>query len=153
MQTCLYCQKEFISKDRRTKYCSRACSNFSSPRKKRSKSCKTCNSLILSTRTYCSKKCQYPNVKYYKDDVSISELAVNSVYKSARWNVIRSLARRLLISLGRVKCEHCGWDKFFEACHIKPVSSFDESSKLSEVNSPDNLLSLCPNCHWLFDHS
>jgi predicted HNH restriction endonuclease len=37
-------------------------------------------------------------------------------------------------------------------CHIKPISSFEETVYLSVINSQDNLVLLCPNCHWEFDN-
>lgn len=45
----------------------------------------------------------------------------------------------------------CRWDIFVEICHIIPVSSFAKGETLGDVNHPDNLLLLCPNCHYLFD--
>lgn len=153
MKICIGCSLEFQPKENRVVYCSKSCANRHIPRRKRSKKCKKCDVLIESSRTYCSEECSVSYVRYYREDNTLFQLQINCSYPSARWNVIRSLARRKLIDNGRIKCEHCGWDKFFEACHIKPISSFDKSSKLSEVNSLDNLLSLCPNCHWLFDHS
>jgi hypothetical protein len=50
------------------------------------------------------------------------------------------------------KCQNCGYSKFFEVCHIKPIADFDRSTPLTVVNHIDNLASLCPNCHWELDH-
>lgn len=49
-------------------------------------------------------------------------------------------------------CVRCGYDKHAEGAHIQPVSSFPETALLAEVNAPANLVMLCPNCHWEFDH-
>ena len=49
-------------------------------------------------------------------------------------------------------CANCGYDKHVELAHIKAVADFDDDTLLSVVNSPDNVLSLCPNCHWEFDN-
>ena len=32
------------------------------------------------------------------------------------------------------------------------VSDFDDSALISEINSKDNLIALCPNHHWEYDH-
>ena len=50
------------------------------------------------------------------------------------------------------KCLKCGYDKHYEVCHIKAVSDFTDTSTLEEINSLDNLIALCRNCHWEYDH-
>ena len=30
--------------------------------------------------------------------------------------------------------------------------NYDDSALLGEVNSEDNAIQLCPNCHWEFDN-
>lgn len=49
-------------------------------------------------------------------------------------------------------CYVCGYDKTYEVAHIKPVSDFDDTSLISVINDVDNLIALCPNHHWEFDH-
>lgn len=49
-------------------------------------------------------------------------------------------------------CQRCSYSKHIELCHIKVIHTFDINSTLGEINSPDNLLILCPNCHWEFDN-
>jgi predicted restriction endonuclease len=50
------------------------------------------------------------------------------------------------------ECKVCGYDTHVEVCHIKSVSSFSDDSLISEINSIDNLVGLCPNHHWEFDN-
>lgn len=50
------------------------------------------------------------------------------------------------------KCEKCGYDKHVEVCHIKPIHSFDLETSLEVINDKNNLIILCPNCHWEFDN-
>ena len=50
------------------------------------------------------------------------------------------------------KCQKCGYDKHVEMCHIKPIKDFLETATISEINDPTNIVGLCPNCHWEFDH-
>lgn len=49
-------------------------------------------------------------------------------------------------------CAYCGYSKHVELAHIKPVSSFSPDSTLGEINSPSNVVQLCPNHHWELDH-
>lgn len=48
-------------------------------------------------------------------------------------------------------CFNCGYSLHVELAHIKSISTFDDSAKLSEVNDVANVIPLCPNCHWEFD--
>lgn len=50
------------------------------------------------------------------------------------------------------KCSKCGYDKHFQICHIKSISSFPDDTMLSEINNISNVVALCPNCHWEFDN-
>ena len=70
---------------------------------------------------------------------------------SSRFNNIRKHSR--IITSKRIqKCYNCGYDKHVETCHIKNISKFPLDTKISIVNHPDNLILLCPNCHWEFDN-
>lgn len=50
-------------------------------------------------------------------------------------------------------CVNCGYSKHYEVCHIKAVKDFPDTATMAEVHSLDNLIALCPNCHWEYDHS
>jgi hypothetical protein len=50
------------------------------------------------------------------------------------------------------ECKVCGYNTHIEVCHIKSVSSFSDDTLISEINSIDNLVGLCPNHHWEFDN-
>lgn len=73
-------------------------------------------------------------------------------HKSSAFALVRSRARALFIKLQINSCQKCGYDKHIEACHIKPINEFLEDTMLSEINSIENLIPLCPNCHWEFDN-
>lgn len=53
---------------------------------------------------------------------------------------------------GEQKCKICGYDKHVEVCHIRSVSSYDDNNLITEINSFENLVGLCPNHHWEFDN-
>ena len=81
------------------------------------------------------------------------EIRNNNSFKENRYVRIRTNAQGLYrkYSLPLV-CAHCGYDKHVEICHIKAIKDFDDSALISEINSKENLIALCPNCHWEFDH-
>lgn len=73
-------------------------------------------------------------------------------YQSYR-SAIRKLSAAIYDNSGKPhKCAICGYDKHIEIAHIKAVSEFDDSATIAEINSIDNLIGLCPNHHWEYDH-
>lgn len=65
-----------------------------------------------------------------------------------KWAYVRKLAAKILQANNiEKKCYLCGFDLCLDVCHIKPISEFDENAFLSEVNSLENLIYLCPNHH------
>src|SRR5690606_31664279 len=95
---------------------------------------KTSNLLNKSLKEYWSKK------------------SLEKLHSSSKNAHIRGLARTYLKHLTKKPCANCGYNKHVELCHIKPIRSFDENSKICEVNSVNNVIQLCRNCHWEFDH-
>jgi len=53
---------------------------------------------------------------------------------------------------GDKTCKVCGYDKHIQVCHIKSVSSFGDDDLITDINSFDNLIGLCPNHHWEYDN-
>ena len=73
-------------------------------------------------------------------------------YQSYR-STIRKLAESIYKASGKpCYCAKCGYSKHIEIAHIKAVSDFDDSATITEINSIDNLIALCPNHHWEYDH-
>ena len=52
------------------------------------------------------------------------------------------------------ECEvpDCNYSKHVQVCHIRAVASFSGSTMLGEINARENIVYLCPNHHWEFDH-
>lgn len=70
----------------------------------------------------------------------------------AKYNNVRAWARRVMERHGPIKvCSMCDFDIVVEVCHIKPIKDFPETALMSEVNSLDNLVYLCPNHHAMYD--
>ncbi len=72
---------------------------------------------------------------------------------TGRYSKVRAYARLLLTEAGvKKECKECGFSHHVEACHIKGISSFEKTSKISEINNLKNLVYLCPNHHWMLDN-
>ena len=73
-------------------------------------------------------------------------------WQSAR-SAIQKLARASFKEANpNPKCLICGYSNHVEVAHIKPVSDFDDSATVREINSLSNLIGLCPNHHWEYDN-
>lgn len=171
---CLNCSKDFQklqSEIKRSKtgkhFCSRSCAakrnNIGVQRNPpKPHNCKICNKVYFHNykhrRTVVCSDCS-PNNKTYSDvikELSIKEYRRRSSLKGKHpsWKhaSIRNFCRSWNRHLQNHSCQNCGYSKHIEFCHIKPISSFSDETKLKVVNSPDNLLILCRNCHWEYDH-
>lgn len=160
---CLKCNTPFTSKREEAMFCSKNCSttylNINSPRKKNRKICTKCSEVTKSWRhTLCERHWQEykeskpelyldRTLKEYFEKDSLKNLHVSS--KSAH---IRGLANSWFKHLKLLPCANCNYPKHVELCHIKAISEFDENSLLREVNSIENIIQLCPNCHWELDN-
>jgi hypothetical protein len=155
---CLSCNKETIN----PKFCSKSCAakynNRVSPKRKTKKLCIVCNS---SVKSYRHSRCEKHHQEYMETRFDfIKELSLKDYWNkkslqklhiSSKNAHIRLLARSNFKDLVNKSCASCGYNKHVELCHIKALSSFNENSKIKEINSYTNLIQLCPNCHWEFD--
>lgn len=67
--------------------------------------------------------------------------------------VLRNMARRAFRNSDRQQiCQNCGYGLHVEICHIQAINSFPLETPVAVVNGLDNLMALCPNCHWELDH-
>ena len=155
---CLSCQEETLN----PKFCSRSCAakhTNKTPKRKLSKICanKDCNGII---RNYRSSLCEdhfQESLKYKKEfilNTTIGEYRERNklLHASSCHAHIRGLARSWFRELTKKPCFSCGYDKHVELCHIKGMSLFKDSDLVGEVNHKDNIIQLCPNCHWEFDN-
>ena len=155
MINCLECKKLTTN----PKFCSQSCSathnNKKNPRKLKKYYCKKCGILLCEgwkqqkNKWLCS-KCN-PNFKDWNNITLKDFKDGRSIYKAhAR---LRALARLQYKKSNKTKhCQHCNWSHHYEICHIKPIKDFNDNDTVGMINHPDNLIALCPNCHWLFDH-
>lgn len=71
--------------------------------------------------------------------------------KASKYCRVREHARKLYKPI--TACELCGYDKHVELFPIKPLSSFDLTVLLSEVNKRRNIATILPNSHEELDKS
>jgi len=149
MTACLTCGRE----TRNPKYCSRSCAikqnNRLFPKRFPGGTCFVCSRPIPTRNKYCP---EHRPDKRLDRAQPIASVADNSEHPACRYARLRQDARRLYLAAFPYRCVRCGYDKHIEVCHRKPVSSFDLDTPISVVNALDNLLGLCPNCHWELDH-
>lgn len=147
------------------KYCSKSCSakhtNILFPKKKTKKKCIDCGQSVIS---YKYDRCEIHHQEYkkYKEDTLYqnktlkeyrNKLSVKGKHPSWLNSHIRHFCRSWNNSLTKLPCANCGYNLHVELCHIKDVASFPETSTLAEVNSKENVIQLCRNCHWEFDNN
>lgn len=155
---CYHCQIETSN----PKYCSRSCAakeNNKVSKRKITRHCTKCKCLV---RNYRSTLCEthFQEHKKYESDyirnLTIADYcnrkSLINLHKSSQFAHIRGLNRSWNKDLTKLPCFNCGYSKHVELAHIKAISSFSVDTKLSEVNSKDNVVQLCPNCHWEFDN-
>lgn len=136
------------------KFCSKSCAatvnNYKYPKRFLEGHCKECGKPISARLVYCI-EC-FPLFQY-RDYSKITIDDLKNKRKYQKHSRIRDIARRSYIRSGRhKKCEKCGYDKYFEVCHIKSIYLFSDDTPISIVNALDNLIGLCPNCHWELDN-
>lgn len=108
-------------------------------------------------RLYCSPRC-WPQRKL-TDFKSKAELRAyyDERLPSHSWQAYRvrivSHARQVFAKSGLPReCAVCNYAHHVQICHIRSVSDFPESATIAEINAIGNLIPLCPNHHWEFDH-
>ena len=127
---CKQCGKPLKNKNQ-TKFCSRKCFGLFSRK----------------TKALVEKKCGIEKARRDWSNITLGTLKKDC--KDYR-KTIRGLANIWTKKIGR--CIKCGYDIHTETCHIKPVSAFSDDDLILDINASSNLIELCPNCHWEFDH-
>lgn len=135
------------------KFCSRSCAakttNKIPKRKKQINYCSLCGKETgFFRRKFCT-NCNPMNRDW--DSITYGDaIKARKYQKNSR---IRNLSRRIYKLSGKPECcMVCGYDKHFEVCHIKAISSFPKTATVGEINNINNLIALCPNHHWELDH-
>lgn len=122
-------------------------------RKANQKPCPECNSPIELDSKSC-RGCSSGSTQIKELSLGQYQQRSSVKGKDPSWkNVhIRTFCRSWNKPLTKHPCQKCGYTLHVELAHIKPVASFSVETKIGDINSPDNLVVLCPNCHWEFDN-
>lgn len=162
---CANCDKNFDKKQAQiirtgNNFCSRSCSatfnNRKFPRQRMKPLKETINKYSKCTKcgielNYKKRRMLCNDCKDMSQDQTLAQVAYDKHNKSSCWALVRSRARAVMKDKPRV-CANCGYDKHVEVAHKKSISEFNITALVSEVNDESNLVLLCPNCHWEFDH-
>ncbi|GAB3876965.1 hypothetical protein GCM10028824_35850 [Hymenobacter segetis] len=151
MNNCLHCGIATAN----PKYCSRSHAaihtNQQAPKRQLTRKCQECDTLIPGSRQFCAvhgkRKADYRLL-------TVAQLKAKDAIKHPSYyrGYLNSITRLLNAHRPRT-CQAYGYDKHVEYCHIQPISAFPDSVMVQEVSGPENILVLCPNCHWEYDHS
>lgn len=157
---CQCCDKEFNKSLNQIKkgpnnFCSRSCAakiNNKKFQKRAPAEFNTCmcGKKIRKVSQYCL-PCKREVKRIERNSAKIGD-KIYDKHKYAKYSYVRYAARELAKENGMNSCKNCGYTKCFEICHIKPIHTYSHDSLISEVNDIKNLIALCPNCHWEFDH-
>ena len=150
MSICIQCGKE----TKNPKFCCRSCAALRNnrkdiaPKRHPEGKCDECGCAISTRKKWCP-TCRE---KKYAPDMTLQEAIYTKHHRSSAYALIRSRARSTEKFKSSKSCHVCGYDKHIEACHKKSISSFPPETLISEINSPENIIPLCRNCHWEYDH-
>jgi hypothetical protein len=114
---------------------------------KEERNCKFCNTL-----TYNSKYCTSCFLSQgFAKKTLLQAIGISN--GANKFGAVRGHARKIYQISNKPRCcKNCGYNKHIEICHIKDISSFTLDTLISKINHPDNLIAMCPNCHFEFDH-
>lgn len=157
---CTNCNKE----TKNPKYCSRSCSaSVNNKKQKRRKLikryCKNCG-IFIDRKTWKDRRKVCEKCKAIPSSDTLKKMTLRSMQerestkgKHKSWinSNVRNLNRSWNKDLLELPCANCGYDKHVELCHIKAIKDFSLDNLLGEINAKNNIIQLCPNCHWEFD--
>jgi hypothetical protein len=149
MAVCPVCGRE----TRNPKFCTRSCAakrnNVLFPKRSPGSRCRVCQCPIPLRNRYCREHKPNKPLDRSRPISTVYQTAKHPMYRRSR---LREDARQVYLTARPYRCVHCGYDKYIEVCHRRPLASFPDETPISVANSLDNLLGLCRNCHWEFDH-
>ena len=149
MQKCLQCTSDTSN----PKFCNHSCAarynNVHYPKRVLQGACTKCENPAHAGRRYCQ-RCRPPGQIHCKYTTLGDIATVHN--RSDRASIVRNYARRVLLAAGHTACAICGYHKHIDCAHRIPVASFPLDARISDVNSVENLVPLCPTHHWEYDH-
>lgn len=152
MIDCITCNKETTN----PKFCSKSCAatynNKMVPKRYKTNKCLKCSDLIWKDRTYC-RACWRTVRNLNWRQKTLGEFRIGNANQYG-YPMIRADSRRTYINSGKpMLCHHCSYDLHVDICHIKDIKDFDDITPIGVINDLSNLVALCKNHHWEFDHN
>jgi hypothetical protein len=145
-------------------FCSRECKDKSQslsgngegfrPKKmgEREKPCAICGN--LSRNKYCSDDCRAEGMNQlahaFVKNLTLKDFSGTN---TAKYRKIREKALQRYNKKKNGICQATGYDKHVEVCHIISLSKFNDITPIEMMNDSRNIILLCPNSHWEFDHN
>lgn len=150
---CLHCNTPTDNPRFCTRSCAASYNNTKFPKRKStvSKTCTRCEERDKRPASQFCQPCRWEVDSERIASMTLSESLNTSGTPASIYNNIRHHARKVALKL-TTSCVICSYDKIVNVCHVKGISSFPLETKVSEINSLDNLTVLCPNHHWELDH-
>ena len=141
-------------------FCSRSCAaSYNNKHSiKRKWHCKKCHLCKPKFTTRLCHDC-YLAIHDSKKDLLYKTVGDLELYYAShnqhRQNIYTYIRERARNQYAKIfnKCIICGYNKHIEISHIIPISRFPPETLIEEINALSNIIPLCPNCHWEFDHN
>ncbi len=157
--SCFHCDQP----TRNPKFCSSSCAaTFNNLSKKigRKKTkhtyCKYCGTEIEEIQNKFCKDCSGNIIKSASGKLIRIEVARKKDFltpDTQKYRRIREHARKIAHQQNMLnECQICGYSLHVECAHKKPINKFADDTLISMMNRPSNLIGLCRNHHWEFDH-
>lgn len=140
-------------------FCSRSCAaKFNNKGIQRNPSkeriCKSCNITFRLSSTHKSKShCQSCKMEPVYGSMTLGEYRIR--YKGSgpgMYSYLRYLNREWNSHLRSLPCAICNYSKYVELAHIKSLKNLPDSVTIFQANAKENVIQLCPNCHWELDN-
>lgn len=157
LNLCQQCGKQTVN----PKFCSKSCAAIINgsvvpKRKRKTRYCKRCNNPREQIHKLFCNNCIAGGFNLSNKGLLEKQTLQQSIGKyeknNNRYNAVRAHARKKY-KTSDSKCVICGYNKHVEVCHIKPINTFSLDTLVSIINSPENIIILCPNHHWELDHN
>lgn len=154
--TCAASYNNTLSPKRKPKVrnCTICNKEFAIAKRRRCQECQDAGRFRISQSFHRQKKIQYDQNFYKLLTIADYKNRPSNKNRHPLWahNAIRGFCRSWNKNMQSMPCKRCGYSLHVELAHIKPMADFPETATLGEVNAPENIIPLCPNCHWEFDN-
>jgi YHS domain-containing protein len=156
---CFHCGKQNQKQKRNAKshggphFCNTTCANLCR-QKGRTRACTKCQSPMLRAKRgkrLCDACKEADRSKLIL--LTKGEYFRTRTWQAARNGICKHARRVFYASKQPRKCSICSYAGACDVAHKVAVSDFSDTALISEINALTNLVCLCKQHHWDFDHS